>query len=270
MQSAYALIQSLGVQQTALKDIQFRLENLQFLVRDLLQALHFAKASLQQEVKLGPLQAGLNPAALFEQDKNFPIDAQLLDGVFQVEGAWPFIKAKVDRTLEACKAGNEQAEIAQVLAAELLSALRAAEVTQNFDNIDRTALAAFNSDMAQLDSRVVVLDALVASLVKDTQDMMEIFGTIRGEVEKYRIQLANIVQKALDALLNLSHNIAGVVAEIRQRVMFAKPAALIHPQDLEPPPLPPSRAEAESHLAEALKRANDIHASIFPKLPVRP
>jgi hypothetical protein len=62
---------------------------------------------------------------------------------------------------------------------------------------------------------------------------------------------------------------AGVVAEIRQRVIFAKPAALIHPQDLEPPPLPRSRAEAESHLADALKRANDIHSSMFPKLPVR-
>lgn len=236
MESVLALMAGLGKQEIALVDADHRVRRMHLLAQSMHQALLFAITGVRGVSSHLGGGSVLNPkAALAAAHGASRWDQGVLEGLLQVEGAWPYIRANIDLLQETCAAANAQALVARRLATPLTRQLHAAETSGQYDSVDRVGLTAFNSDMAQLDARIVALSSACTNMMQDMTDALEIFTGLRAVANKARGALTVSVTRALDALLLSAGELADIVAEITNIVRNSGGAPLIHPEALNFP-----------------------------------
>jgi len=262
MEAVFALIDVLNRQETYLTDVDHRLKRVKLLSGEILQTLTFAKSTVQQDSKVlevhkshptseAPVQndaapttaapqltaggALLNPRRVMAASKGAPVERQILDALLEVEGAWPFIRSNADIASEACIAAVKQADVARRVADPLLMVLRRGQMEGSYDGVDRVSLQALNSDMAQLDARVIALATTVGALAQDTADAAEIFSSLRGHIAKARASvLSERSLSSMSLLLQAASNLSYLVAEADRLVRQAGGAQLLRPELMQP------------------------------------
>lgn len=242
MESVFALISGLTQQELALVDADHRIKKLQVTAHELYQALLFSVTGLG---------FGLTGGAVLDAKRTLNNarrasrwDEGVLEALQQVEGAWPYIRANIELLQQACTAALEQAKVARRLTVPMIPQLQAAQTSGMYDSIDRVGLTAFNSDMAQLDARIVALGCVSSDLMHDMNDALDIFTGLRDLALKSRGGLGDNVSRSIDTLLSSAGMLASLVQEIVMILRKSGGAPLIHPEVLG---------------FHAVSSANDVH-----------
>jgi hypothetical protein len=230
MESVFALIAGLTIQETALVDIDHRVKLLKTASHELFQALLFAITGLGSGLRGG---AVINAKKIIEDAKHARSwEEGVLEGLQQIEGAWPYIRANINLMQDSCTSALNQANSARRLTRSLIPQLQAAQTSGHYNSIDRVSLTAFNSDMAQVDARIVSLGCIVNDMMHDMSDTLEIFSALRDISQKGRSVLSESVIRSVDTLLMNGGSVANLVEEIVLILRKAGGAPLIHPEVL--------------------------------------
>jgi hypothetical protein len=230
MESVFALIAGLNEQETALVDVDHRIKRLKVASHELFQALLFAVTGLGTSLKGG---AVINAKKIIDDARREQRwEDGVLEGLQQIEGAWPYIRSNIELLQESASFALSQASKARRLSHALIPQLQAAQASGSYNSIDRVGLTAFNSDMAQLDARIVSLGCVGNDMMHDMTDALDIFSALRDIATKARSSLSESVARSLDTLLSSAGTMAHLVEEILTIMRKSGGAPLIHPEVL--------------------------------------
>jgi hypothetical protein len=250
MQSVNALISTLRGTSIVLNDVQFQAKVMNDMSSTINDKLLYAKKTLERKVNV--LKGGkLHPEAALAIESQMHPDAALLHAVFEVLRVWPLISAKTVDIVDSSESCIAQANQAKVIADGLVVVLTEAEAANDYSNVDRVQLTAFNSDMAQLVERTAVLEFLTASHVEDMKDAMEILRNVRGLVQQVADTMDKQVIESMDHLLSSTWDFAKLSGKIYTLVKTLPTAQLAHPAALEIP----TASEIKQDAAERLRNA---------------
>jgi hypothetical protein len=230
MESVFALIAGLTEQETALVDVDHRIKRLRVASHELFQALLFSVTGLGSSLRGGSV---INARKIIDDAKHAQRwEEGVLEGLQQIEGAWPYIRSNIELMQEAVSAALQQASVARRLSHALIPQLQAAQTSGHYNGIDRVGLTAFNSDMAQLDARIVALGCVGSDMMHDMNDALDIFSGLREISQKARSNLSEQVIRSLDTLLSSAGTMAKLVEEVLMIMRKSGGAPLVHPEVL--------------------------------------
>lgn len=241
MESIFALISGLTQQTSSLYDAEHRMKRLKLVGHDMYQALLFSISGIKNDINTRAELVGggvfnventlSNVKAIAKRNNNLiGWEDAVLTGLYEVQGAWPYIRANIDLMLEACQAAVDQAEVARKLSLPLLPQLQAAQSSGMYDRVDKIGVSAFNSDMAQLDARIITLRCTCTEMMRDMNDALDIFSGLRDVVIKSKGALTEKVSSSLDTVLSSAASMSQLVGEITNLMFNSGGAPLIHPE----------------------------------------
>lgn len=232
MESVYFLIDTLGKQIISLNDLVPRIQRLQKIINEMFTSLHYAKSSAKIQAKQ-MLSGGENMkinASLFDVQNMLNFDMSLtepenlLNFVYELETVWPLIKSKIELCMNSIHSSIQQANVSQRLSNVLNDKLQDS-IQKN--EIDKISLIAFNSDMAQLDARVSILNFILNSLHDDLNDLFSMFNYVVPLITN------ETLKPIFTLLLNSSKSAFEIIEEMNKISKNANGAPLINPRFLE-------------------------------------
>lgn len=230
MESVFALIAGLTEQETSLVDVDHRIKRLKIASHEVFQGLLFSVTGLGSSLRGGSV---INAKKIIDDAKRSQKwEEGVLEALQQIEGAWPYIRSNIDLLQESASLALDQASKARRLSQALIPQLQAAQTSGSYNSVDRVGLTAFNSDMAQLDARIVSLGCVGNDIMHDMTDALEIFSKLRDIATRARSSLSESVVRSLDTLLLSAGTMAHLVEEILTIMRKSGGAPLIHPEVL--------------------------------------
>jgi hypothetical protein len=248
MESASALIISLTSQESALAQAHSQINQLKLRSNEMYQALLFAVSAAKLSANEITGGSALDARAILQKVNKKNVRSSVLEALYEVEGAYPYIRANIDLCGEACESAIKHAAVARKLSAPLVMQLHAAQASNSFSHVDRTGLSAFNSDMAQLDTRVNALGCITNDLMHDMGDALQIFQSLEQTCKNPRLNLSRGLIQSLDSLKQSSASVANMVTDLVDQVRKCMGSPLLHPTLLVAPAVPSALSQLQTIL----------------------